>query len=113
LGEYNGQMALLTLVVGDVDVKRIDRPACVTCRDILRKIPPGYTKIPTLKGLSAEELVKIESPGLAIKTVNIHMQLLSAVFRWAVKFGYIIHLLYGHTPSVLLLVNIRSNGKSS
>ncbi len=88
LGEYNGQMALITLVVGDVDIKSIDRPACVRCRDMLRMIPPGYTKKPALKGLSAEELVKVESPGLAIKTVNIHMQLLSAVFRWAVKFGY-------------------------
>jgi len=88
LGEYTGQMALLTLVIGDVDVKSIDRPACVRCRDILRRIPPGYTKKPALKRLSAEELVKVESPGLAIKTVNIHMQLLSAVFKWSVKFNY-------------------------
>jgi integrase len=88
LGEYNGQMALITLVVGDVDIKSIDRPACVRCRDMLRMIPPGYTKKPALKGLSAEELVKVESPGLAIKTVNIHMQLLSAVFKWSVKFNY-------------------------
>ena len=87
LGEYNGQMALLMLIIGNVDVKSIDRPACVRCRDMLRMIPPGYTKKPALKGLSAEELVKVKSPGLAIKTVNIHMQLLSAVFKWAVKFN--------------------------
>lgn len=88
LGEYTGQMALLTLVIGDVDVKSIDRPDCVRCRDMLLRIPPGYTKKPALKGLSAEELIKVDSPGLAIKTVNIHMQLLSAVFKWSVKFNY-------------------------
>jgi hypothetical protein len=86
--EFEGWLRLLLLVIGDMPVSKIDRSVCVACRDKLRKIPPGYTKKKSLRDLPVSELVKVDGPGLHPKTVNKHVQMLSSIFRWAKKYGY-------------------------
>lgn len=86
--EFEGWLRLLLLVIGDIPVSVIDRSVCVACRDTLRKIPPGYTKKKSLRDLPVSELVKVDGPGLHPKTVNKHVQMLSSIFRWAKKYGY-------------------------
>jgi integrase len=88
LAEFTAQMGLLKLIIGDIDIKEIDRSACVRCRDMLRRIPPGYRRKKELCNLPAVELVKVKSDGLAVKTVNIHMQLLSSILSSAVRYEY-------------------------
>ncbi|WP_066358351.1 site-specific integrase [Geobacter anodireducens] len=86
--EFSGQFKVLVKVLGDCPVSSFDRPSCVSCRDTLRKLPPGFTKKKHLMDKPVSVLVQEESVGMQPKTVNKYITLLSTLFKWGVKHGY-------------------------
>lgn len=86
--EFNGQFKVLVKVLGDKPVSSFDRPSCVACRDTLRRLPPGFTKKKHLMDKPVSLLIQEELPGIQPKTVNKYMTLLSSIFKWGVKHGY-------------------------
>lgn len=89
--EFEGMFRLLVRMTGNVNVSSLDRKKCIALRDTLIKIPPGHSKMPKLRVLSIAELVALDIQKLHTKTVNNHLQLLSGMFRWAVRNRYMEH----------------------
>lgn len=86
--EFAGQFRLLLMILDDKPIDKFSRDSCVDCRDILLKIPPGFTKKKELRDLSLPDLLSLNLSGLTPKTVNKHMVLLSSLFKWAVTHGH-------------------------
>lgn len=89
--EFKSIFKLLVRIIGDVHVPTIDRMKCIALRDVLINIPPGHGKTEKYRGMSIEELIAIDAQKLHPKTVNKHLQLLSGLFRWAVRNRYMEH----------------------
>ncbi len=89
--EFEGIFRLLVRIAGNVHVSAIDRKKCIALRDTLIKIPPGHNKASKHRELSVAELVGLNIQKLHPKTVNKHLQLLSGMFRWAVRNRYMEH----------------------
>ena len=74
--EFTSTLKLLLSILGDKKLSHMTRPDCVSCRDHL------------LEGKGRRGAGK-QKPRSS-KTVNLHITLLSSVFKWAVDQGYMI-----------------------
>ena len=74
--DFKYMFAIMVKIIGNRDVIQIDRKQCTDCRDVLS----GTTR-------SAIYTKKAYHP----KTVNMFMTLLSSLFKWGVRCGYLTH----------------------
>ncbi|ABK98953.1 site-specific integrase [Pelobacter propionicus] len=88
--EIDRQLELLMMVLDNKPVCDIDRASCVSCRDILRRLPPGFMRINRFKNLTVPELLKVNTgnEGMHLATVNKYMILLSSLLKWGAKHGH-------------------------
>lgn len=106
--ENKGIFRLALAILGDVDVKTLDREAFVGFSSTLAKLPPKLrledappyrSKNPQYKGRTIPEVLKMieqsemsthkKGPVLAVKTFNKAVQGVSTLMDWAVKQGIV------------------------
>lgn len=82
-------LEILRITTGDIPVSRIDHKHIYLLWDLLRWAPPNVTSDPTLKGLTAEELIALgkaaKVPSPAISTFELHRRFLTTFFGSLVK----------------------------
>lgn len=86
--DFTQRLSVLLKLMGDVAVGTINREICVACRDTLSRLPAYFSTKNVYKGKSIKALIGIDAPKLSIKTVNMYIVLLSSVFKWGTKHGY-------------------------
>jgi integrase len=87
--DFRGKFRIILKLLPDRSIHTITRDDCVSCRETLAKLPPNFTKKKCYKRKSIKQLAAIENtPKLSTKTVNMYLVLISSLFKWAVKYGF-------------------------
>jgi len=104
--EFTQYLSVLLGLLGDKSITAISRADCLTCRDLLRKLPPNFSKKKRYKGMPVKAIAASndEEVHLSSKTVNKYLTLLSSFFKWCIKLGEI-----NQNPSEGLLLTIKTN----
>ena len=104
--EFTQYLSVLLALIGDKSITAITRADCLTCRDLLRKLPPNFSKKKRYKGMPVKAIAASndEEVHLSSKTVNKYLTLLSSFFKWCIKLGEITQ-----NPSEGLLLTIKTN----
>ena len=87
-GEYIAIFELFIRVMGDLDVKKIDRKLMSEFKDILTRLPPNLNKSPKYRDKSIKDILA-SKPGqtLAPRSINKHLVRLGSLLNYAVKNG--------------------------
>jgi integrase len=87
------RLKLLAEIVGeDIDIKTLSRADLIVCLEILKKIPSNRNKLKPYKGKAVTELLAMdisEEALLSTASVKHHMELLSTLFKFAVRHDYL------------------------
>ena len=84
LDNYKGICSRFTWILGDKPISSYTKDDMRSFVDITRKLPKNYKKNPIFQEKSIEELLEDNSlEKLSISTINNHIRLLKAVFKWA------------------------------
>lgn len=104
--EFTQYLSVLLDLIGDKSITAISRADCLTCRDLLRNLPPNFSKKKRYKGMTVKTIATSndEETHLSSKTVNKYLTLLSSFFKWCIKLGEI-----SQNPSEGLLLTIKTN----
>ena len=104
--EFTQYLSVLLDLIGDKSLSSISRSDCISCRDMLRNLPPNFTKKKQYKGMRVKAISESndEKIYLSAKTVNKYLTLLSSFFKWCIKQGEI-----SQNPSEGLLLTIKTN----
>ncbi len=92
--KFRTMRALLLEVIGEATpIEEIDRALMREVRDVIQDLPPNYTKLKALAGLSAREAASKardrKMKALSRKSVIDYTNNLSALFKFAVREEYI------------------------
>ncbi|SHI45226.1 Site-specific recombinase XerD [Malonomonas rubra DSM 5091] len=103
--EFVQYLSVLLNLIGDKPPASISRADCLACRDLLRKLPPNFTKKKKYKGMSVKAIAESndETVHLSAKTVNKFLTLLSSFFKWCIKQD-----LLSQNPSEELLLSVKT-----
>lgn len=71
---------------GDKEIGEIGRGDLREFKELLRKLPPNYTK--RFKGKSLTDVSKLGVTPISAKTVNKNLSVVSSLFTWAKRNGY-------------------------
>ena len=85
-----GMFELFLEILGDVPVSSITHQQLLACRDnVLMKLPTHRQKCPEFKGLSYQEVIRINTrPSMSQRTINEKNSMLSSFLDWCVKHEY-------------------------
>ena len=79
----------LVEVLGDIPIESIDKRKARSYKEVLLELPPNYKKRAEYQGLGTGEIVALKPPEtLSTKSINIRIQGVSALFKWAMNNGY-------------------------
>lgn len=79
----------LVEIFGDVPIASIDKQKARGYKETLLQLPPNYRKKAEYDGLGIDQIIALKPPEkLSTKTVNIRIQGVSALFKWAKINGY-------------------------
>ncbi|MFG1312850.1 site-specific integrase [Xanthobacter autotrophicus] len=82
---------LLQEILGESrDILSINRQDTQRVKDILLKYPKNRNKISSIKNLSIEQIVNLNSiETLSVRTINLYLQSYGSLFGWAKRNGYV------------------------
>ncbi len=87
--EYIAIFDLFVRIMGDLDVRVIDRKMMSEFKDILTRLPPNLNKNPAFKDKSIDEILASKpKTTLAPRSVNKHLTRMGSLFNYAVNNGY-------------------------
>ncbi len=90
LREFQTRLALFQEMIGNPDVKSLNRKLFVDCLNKAVKLPPRRNIMPEYKGKSIDELLALNVPEtLGVKTIRNHFSSLSTLLGWAEINDYI------------------------
>ena len=79
----------LVEILGDKHIESIDKQTARSYKEVLLQLPPNYKKKAEYHGLDIGDIVaKKPSETLSTKSINIRIQGVSALFKWATSNGY-------------------------
>ena len=79
----------LVEILGDKPIESIDKHTARSYKEVLLQLPPNYKKKAEYQGLGVDEIVALKpSETLSTKSINIRIQGVSALFKWAKNNGY-------------------------
>jgi integrase len=81
--EYMPIYQLLIEIVGDLPLNAIDDDVALTYVETLKKLPANMNKIPAYKGKSIEEIIALNPPPRATRTINKSIERISSLFKFA------------------------------
>lgn len=85
LSDHRNRVLSLLRILGDKEANKIDRQDMRRFRNTLEQLPPRWNK-QFGKGISIEQIIKenISGETLSIKTINVTVEAISGMFKWAV-----------------------------
>jgi len=83
--ENRALYSLLLNIVGDVQVDLIGYEQARDYKKSLLKLPPGINKNPLFRSKSIEQIIKMETDGMSVATINKNLNRASSLFGWARK----------------------------
>jgi len=88
--EYRSLSKMTSFILGpDLPVSNIDHQTMNRFKEVLQTIPSGAFRFKEFRGKSLEELLKIKHDShLSVARINGYLTSLGAVFRYAVRHGY-------------------------
>ena len=87
--EYIAIFELFVRIMGDLDIKKIDRKMMSSFKDILTKLPPNLNKTPAYRDKSIDEILASKPKiTLASRSVNKLLTRIGSLFNFAVNNGY-------------------------
>jgi len=90
LVEYESIFQVVLMVAEDKDIKSYRRPDLIAFRDTILRLPPNLTKKSEYRDKSIKQIVEMSyKECISDKTANGYIVNLAAVFKWAVKQGYL------------------------
>jgi integrase len=91
LGEFKTRMSLFQELIGDPDVKALNRRLFVDCLNKVVRIPSRRNQLAEYRDKTIDELLALDSVPhpLGIKTVRNHFSSLSTLLTWAEQNEYI------------------------
>ncbi len=79
----------LVEVLADMPIESIDKTKARSYKEVLLQLPSNYRKKAEYQGLGISEIVALKpSETLSTKSINIRIQGVSALFKWAKNNGY-------------------------
>lgn len=104
--EFARYFSTLLSLLGDKAISNISRTDCIQCRELLKSLPPNFTKKKQFIGMTAKEIAQTNSqrPCLTAKTINKYLTLLSSFFKWTIKQG-----LLSSNPAESLLLTLNNS----
>lgn len=75
-------------IVGDQPITGYGYEQHRAYKATLQRLPPNINKSPRYRGKSIDEVLALGDPPAAPNTVNKNLTRVSALFRWAVEYGY-------------------------
>ena len=89
--EYDSEFNVLLRLLGDRNLRDLDRQACVGFRDALLKLPPNITKRNAWRGKTLQQVAAMKtSLTMSPITANKYLVLLSSLLKWAVLQDYMV-----------------------
>jgi len=88
--DYEAVYKLFVRIVGDRPIADIDDTMILTYLETLQKLPPNLNKLPALVGKTIEQILALDLPPMAARSVNKNVERVSSVFKWALgksKYG--------------------------
>jgi integrase len=87
--EYIAIFGLFVRIMGDLDIKKIDRQMMSSFKDMLTKLPPNLNKNPAYRDKSIDDILASKPKStLASRSVNKHLTRMGSLFNFAVNNGY-------------------------
>jgi integrase len=83
--DYAAVYKLFTRIVGDLPIAEIDDALIVEYLETLQKLPANLNKSPMYVGKSIPEIVALDAPPMAARSVNKNVERISSVFKWALS----------------------------
>ena len=88
--EFACQFQVLLRILGDRPAQDISRIDLINCREVLRRLPPNFSKRKNLREIHPIELSKRDwEATLKPKSINRYVSILTALFTWMHKNGSI------------------------
>lgn len=75
-------------IVGDQSITGYGYEQHRACKATLQRLPPNINKSPRYRGKSIDEILALGDQPAAPNTINKSLTRISALFRWAVEYGY-------------------------
>jgi len=90
LVEYESAYQVILKVMEDRDIRSYEKADLITFRDTILRLPPNLTKKAEFKGKTIQQIVELPNlERISDKTANGYLVNTAAVFKWAVKQGYL------------------------
>lgn len=90
LSEANAVFELFVRVVGDIQIKNIDRKIMVNYMENIQNLPSNMNKIPKFRGKNVNEILAMPNDNpISIRTVNKYIERISSMMNWCVRQEYI------------------------
>lgn len=70
-------------IVGDLPIHEIDEDQALTYVETLKKLPANMNKIPAFKGKTIQEVIALNPPPRATRTINKSLERISSLFKFA------------------------------
>lgn len=91
--EMDGIFRLVLLVIGDRDIRTLDRTTFISFASALDKLPPNLFKKKTYKDKQIDDILKmverVSAKPMAVKTRNKVVQSISTLMEWCADQGYV------------------------
>lgn len=87
--DNRANLKLLAQIIGDLDIGNIDYSHSRKFKETLMQLPVNINKDPLYRDKSIETIIAMKPTNtMAINTINKHLTLASALFKWATTHGY-------------------------
>lgn len=84
-------LELFVLIMGDMDISKIDRKSVFEFKATLMKLPPNMNKSPIYRDKSIKEIIDLKpAKTLSVHSLNKYTITLSGLFNYAVKNGFMV-----------------------
>ncbi len=89
-GDFIYILDVFRQIVGNVPIKSIRAEQVQRYKDVLEQLPTGMSKAKKYQGKTIAEVVKMKpDKTLAPATIQKHLNTVSALFKWAERWGYV------------------------
>lgn len=72
-------------IIGDLPLAEIGEDQALTYFETLQRLPANMNKVPAYRGKSISEILALEPPPMAIRSVNKNVERISSLFKFAIS----------------------------